>query len=219
MLVRERLCSLLSGVLGASREEAYRGYGEEPQKGAADNIFAREWPPGAGVGALWAVVAHHKVFVCGECVGGVLAVAEVRNVGLINLMYGAALVLYGDGATAQIDRFAREADDTFDKKLAWIAWILKYNDFAALGFCKTVGELVDDKVLAVEERRVHRGAGYNEGLRDKKAYREDDERGDDYKLEEFGEKVLTSLRWHADIVCSIENDASLSVGVELFLIH
>src|SRR3989344_775791 len=90
-----------------------------------------------------------------------------------------------------------------DKELLGVARIAEDDHVAALRRLKPVGELVDDEVLVVEERRLHRRARDDERLRDKKPDRKDYRGGNEHKLEELGEKIPTVLLRHASIVCGM----------------
>ena len=69
-----------------------------------------------------------------------------------------------------------------------------------------VGEFVDDEVLAVFKRWYHRRTRDDEGLCNKKTHRDDDTQCNERELKEFGEKNITTLRYHGNIVVTLAHE-------------
>src|SRR3989338_1401672 len=184
---------ILSG--SDSGEDARRLYRQQADKRSAYDVVARQGAPHPAVRALRPVISHDKILVSLKLVALRGAVAVIDDVRLAELQLRTVFFSDGNGVAFYGDRLFRQAED---------------DDVAAVGGLQAVGNLVDYQVLPVAEGRVHAGAGDDKRLRDKKPYGEYDRRGDEYEFEELGEKILTTLLWHGDIVICLCYNASMS---------
>ena len=75
-----------------------------------------------------------------------------------------------DGAVFDINGFFGESDDSFDKKLLGVVRISEYHYIHPFGFSQTVGDFVNDEVIAVLKGGYHRGTGNDEGLSNEYSY-------------------------------------------------
>lgn len=73
-----------------------------------------------------------------------------------------------------MNRFSWKTDDTLYIKDLWVARIAEYDDISALWCFKTIGELINNEIIRILERRMHRFAINDERLRDKKSDGDDD---------------------------------------------
>src|SRR3989338_73708 len=199
---------ILSG--SDSGEDARRLYRQQADKRSAYDVVARQGAPHPAVRALRPVISHDKILVSLKLVALRGPVAVIDDVRLAELQLRTVFFSDGNGVAFYGDRLFRQADDAFDKKFFRILRIAEDDDVAAVGGLQAVGNLVDYQVLPVAEGRVHAGAGDNKRLRDKKPYGEHNRRGDEYEFEELGEKILTILLWHGDIVICLCYNASMS---------
>jgi len=76
--------------------------------------------------------------------------------------------------------------------------IFEDDNVATMRRLKMVGELIDDKIITVLERRHHRCTGDDEWLRDECTDRNDDRKRDDSEFEDLPEGVDMLLDAGAD---------------------
>lgn len=149
------------GLLFLSRISAgIDGYGrrrQEPEDRLADDEVSRHRSPDARIGALVSVVAHDEILRRAE--SGRRSVVRSVIGGDVRLGEGEALRMggidNGDDAAINGDRFTRQADDPLDKIETGVQRIFENNDVASLRILETIAYLVNDKILAVLERRHH----------------------------------------------------------------
>lgn len=152
-----------------AREGVDAGKRKQAQNGAADNVIFRKRPPDARVGGLRTVVAHNKV----------LVVAENHGLGVGPLSYYKGLVkdkpfritgiFYSYDISRKNEGFFGKPHDSFYKILARVFGVAENNHFAAHWLFKAVGNAVNNQVFAVFKRRLHRSAGDDKWLGNKKA--------------------------------------------------
>jgi hypothetical protein len=103
-----------------------------------------------GIAGVVAIVTQHAILVRAD---HDRAPGVERRTGNVTLFE--RLIVYVNLALFHLNLLARQADDAFDEIAVRGAGVLEYYDVAAIGLVPEINKLVDDKVLAGVQGRLH----------------------------------------------------------------